>query len=93
MTVGFGQGSLTRVNEVQPGKVTELAAATSSPDPDVGLAAVAALRSLVDVLEALQVENARAKGWTWKAIAERLAVSKQAVHQKYAAGRRLWPGR
>jgi len=64
-----------------------LAAATRSQDPEVGLTAVAALRGLVDVLEALQVESARAKGWTWKAIAERLAVSKQAVHQKYAGGR------
>jgi hypothetical protein len=54
---------------------------------------VAALRSLVDVLEALQVRNAREQGWTWPAIAERLAVSKQAVHQKYAGGRRLRPGR
>jgi hypothetical protein len=78
---------LTNVREVQPGEVTELAAATSSQDPAVGLAAVATLRGLVDVLEALQVENARAKGWTWKAIAVRLAVSKQAVHQKYAGGR------
>jgi hypothetical protein len=41
----------------------------------------------VDVLEALQVDSARAGGWTWKAIAERLGVSKQAVHQKYGAGR------
>jgi len=67
--------------------VTALAVATTSQDPEVGLSAVAALRGLVEVLEALQVENARAKGWTWKAIAERLAVSKQAVHQKYAGGR------
>jgi len=68
-------------------EVTALAVATTSQDPEVGLSAVAALRGLVEVLEALQVENARAKGWTWKAIAERLAVSKQAVHQKYAGGR------
>jgi len=68
-------------------EVTALAAATRSQDPEVGLTAVAALRGLVDVLEALQVQNARAKGWTWKAIAERLAVSKQAVHQKHARGR------
>ncbi len=65
----------------------DLAAATGSQDPAVGLAAVAALRGLVDVLEALQVDNARAKGWTWKAIAERLGVSKQAVHQKYRTSR------
>jgi hypothetical protein len=59
----------------------------------VGLAAVAALRALVDVLESLQVNNARAKGWTWKAIAGRLGVSKQAVHQKHAGGRLFRPGR
>jgi DNA-binding NarL/FixJ family response regulator len=70
-----------------PGEVTTLAEATQSQDPEVGLAAVAALRGLLEVLEALQVDNARAKGWTWKTIAERLGVSKQAVHQKYAAGR------
>ena len=73
--------------QVAPGEVTTLAEATQSQDPEVGLAAVAALRGLVEVLEALQVDNARAKGWTWKTIAERLGVSKQAVHQKYAAGR------
>jgi hypothetical protein len=81
------------VRDVQLDEVVELAAATTSRDPEVGLAGVAALRSLVDVLEALQVENARAQGWTWKAIAERLAVSKQAVHQKYATGRLFRPGR
>jgi transcriptional regulator len=42
----------------------------------------------VEVLEALQVENARAKGWSWQQIAARLGVTKQAVHHKYA-GRRL----
>jgi hypothetical protein len=75
------------VGGVGSDEVIALAAATRSQDPEVGLTAVAALRGLVDVLEALQVENARAKGWTWKSIAERLAVSKQAVHQKYARGR------
>jgi DNA-binding NarL/FixJ family response regulator len=70
-----------------------LAAATSSQEPDVGLAAVAALRSLVEVLESLQVDNARAQGWTWKDIAERLGVSKQAVHKKHAGRRPPRPGR
>jgi hypothetical protein len=69
-------------------EVTEVAAATSSRDPEVGLAAVAALRGLVEVLEALQVENARANGWSWQRIAARLGVTKQAVHKKYA-GRRF----
>jgi hypothetical protein len=80
------------VSEARPDEVANVAAATGSQDPAVGLAAVAALRSLVDVLEALQVDNARAKGWTWKAIAERLGVSKQAVHQKYG-GRLFRAGR
>ncbi len=75
------------MSEVRTDEVTKLAAATSSHDPEVGLAAVAALRGLVEVLEALQVDNARAKGWTWQAIARRLGVSKQAVHKKYAGGR------
>ena len=76
------------MQDASPEVVTAFAADTGSRDPEIGLAAVAALRGLVDVLEALQVENARARGWTWKAIAGQLAVSKQAVHQKYAGGRR-----
>jgi hypothetical protein len=61
----------------------ELAEATSSKDPQVGLTAVAALRSLLESLEELQVENARSRGWTWKEIAACLNVSKQAVHKKH----------
>jgi hypothetical protein len=57
-------------------------AATSS-DPEVGLTAVVALRQLVEVLEELQVDNARARGWSWRDIARRLGVSKQAVHYKH----------
>ncbi len=79
--------------EALPSEVTALADATRSQDPEVGLAAVAALRGLVEVLEALQVTNARANGWTWQTIALRLGVSKQAVHQKYAGGRLLRRGR
>jgi hypothetical protein len=67
-----------------------LTAATSSRDPEVGLRAVAALRGLLEVLEALQVDNARANGWSWQQIASRLGVTKQAVHQKH--GRRSRPG-
>jgi hypothetical protein len=70
-----------------------LAAATSSPDPEVGLRAVAALRGLVEAVEALQVDNARAKGWSWQDIAGRLGVSKQAVHQKHGPRSRSGPGR
>jgi hypothetical protein len=65
-----------------------LADASGSRDPEVGLRAVAALRGLLEVLEALQVDNARAKGWSWQDIAIRLGVSKQAVHQKHGPGGR-----
>lgn len=66
-----------------PGVAT-LTAATSSRDPEVGLRAVAALHGLLEVVEALQVDNARAQGWSWQDIASRLGVSKQAVHQKHS---------
>ncbi len=74
------------MSEAASSEVTQVAAATSSPDPEVGLAAVAALRGLVEVLEALQVENARDAGWSWEQIAGVLGVSKQAVHKKHAGG-------
>lgn len=57
-------------------------AATSS-DPETGLTAVVALRQLVEVLEQLQVDNARALGWSLRDIARRLGVTKQAVHYKH----------
>jgi hypothetical protein len=47
------------------------------------LRAVSALRGLVEVLEALQVDNARAKGWSWQQIATVLGLTKQAVHHKH----------
>jgi DNA-binding NarL/FixJ family response regulator len=64
-------------------EATELADATTSEDPATGLAAVASLRALLERLELLQVENARARGWSWQQIAEALGVSKQAVHKKH----------
>jgi hypothetical protein len=57
--------------------------AATSGDPEVGLTAVVALRQLVEVLEELQVDNARAHGWSWRDIARRLGVTKQAVHYKH----------
>ena len=57
--------------------------AAAGSDPEVGLAAVVALRQLVEVLEQLQVDNARARGWSWRDIAGRLGVTKQAVHYKH----------
>jgi len=65
----------------------ELTAGATSKDPDVGLRAVAALRVLTEQLEALQVDNARALGWSWQDIASRLGVTKQTVHRKH--GRRI----
>jgi hypothetical protein len=58
--------------------------AAADSDPAVGLAAVAALHGIVEVLEALQVDNARAQGWSWRDIARVLGVTKQAVHYKHA---------
>ena len=62
----------------------DVADQATSQDPAVGLRAVAALRRLADQLEALQVGNARAQGWSWEAIGALLGVTKQAVHKKYA---------
>jgi hypothetical protein len=63
---------------------TRMVTAAADPDPATGLAAVAALRGLVEVLEELQVDNARSTGWSWRDIARVLGVSKQAVHYKHA---------
>jgi hypothetical protein len=65
----------------------EVASAASSRDPAVGLRGVRALRVLVERLEGIQVDNARAQGWTWEEIAQNLGVTRQAVHKKYAGGR------
>jgi DNA-binding NarL/FixJ family response regulator len=65
----------------------QIAEGAASQDPDVGLRAVAALRTLTERLELLQVGNARKLGWSWQQIADRLGVSKQTVHRKY--GRRI----
>jgi hypothetical protein len=65
----------------------DVAVDATSQDPAVGLRAVAALRRLADQLEALQVRNARAAGWSWDAIGALLGVSKQAVHKKHASRR------
>jgi hypothetical protein len=61
----------------------DVVAGVSSPDPDVGLRAVASLRALLEAVEKLQVANAREQGWSWQRIAAVLGVSRQAVHQKY----------
>ena len=80
------QRRLTSISEA-----ISLAEAASHRDPQVALAAVAALRHMVDQLEALQVKAAREDGWTWERIADALGITRQSVHRKYAS--RLFPGR
>ncbi len=63
-------------------------AKAGSDDPEVGLRAVASLRALLAAVEELQVRQARELGWSWQQIAERLGVSRQAVHQMYGGGER-----
>ncbi|MVU76727.1 hypothetical protein GPX89_05635 [Nocardia sp. ET3-3] len=66
-----------------------LAEQVTDPDPAVGLAAVAALRRLLEELERVQVDNARDSGWSWQQIAEALRVSKQSVHEKHSGRRKV----
>ncbi|MGZ4131555.1 MAG: helix-turn-helix domain-containing protein [Actinomycetota bacterium] len=70
-------------------EATKLASAASGRDPETGLRAVAALRKLLEQLEALQVQNARDQGWSWQDIANELNVSRQAAHKKHADRRVL----
>ena len=63
---------------------TDAVDGTTSPDPAIGLRAVAALRRLTEQLEDLQVARARELGWSWAEIATALGLSKQAVHKKHA---------
>jgi len=62
---------------------SEASLRAQSPDPETGLRAVRALRDLAERLEILQVERARALGWSWQKIAVELGVSRQAVHKKH----------
>ena len=63
---------------------SQLGKQAAHADPAVGLAAAAALRKLADQLELEQVRRARELGWSWREIAHRLDLTKQAVHQRYA---------
>ncbi|MET8681068.1 hypothetical protein ABZW18_26675 [Streptomyces sp. NPDC004647] len=65
-------------------EAVDTAEAAMNRDPHVGLRAVAALRRLVERLEALQVDSARRQGWSWEEIGAALGVSRQAVHKKHA---------
>src|SRR5260370_3441170 len=69
---------------VEMGEARRLVEAAAGPDPEAGFAAVVALRGLVEVLEELQVDNARAQGWSWRDIARRLGGTKQGGHYKHA---------
>ena len=69
-------------------ELSGLSDAVRSRDPAVGLAAVATLRDLVEELEELHVDNARAVGWSWQAIAEALGITRQSVHKKHHVRRR-----
>ncbi len=68
----------------------QLAIELSSKDPAVGLQAIASLRVLLQTLERLQVDSARAQGWSWQQIAAVLGVSRQAVHEKHGGSRRMF---
>jgi hypothetical protein len=68
-------------------QLAALSDAVDSHDPETGLAAVAALRVLVEELETLHVANARDQGWSWQAIAERLGITRQSVHKKHRGDR------
>jgi len=57
--------------------------AAASQDPRLGLRSVAALRRLLEQLESLHVNRARALGWSWQEIAGELGVTKQTVHRKH----------
>ena len=65
-------------------EAVDTAEAAMDRDPRVGLRGVAALRRLVERLEALQVHSARRQGWSWEEIGAALGVSRQAVHKKHA---------
>lgn len=62
----------------------QLVGALDSTDPATGLRAVVALRRLLERLEALHVDHARASGWSWQEVADALGVSKQAAHRKHS---------
>lgn len=78
MTASQRQPKLTEMREL--GKLND---AVDSRDPAVGLAAVAALRDLLEELEELHVDNARSLGWSWQQIAQSLGVTRQSVHKKH----------
>jgi hypothetical protein len=73
---------------VHPEDAADLAGALADKDPAVGLHAVWALRTLLEQVERLQVDNARDLGWSWQDIARVLRVTKQSVHEKHSSRRK-----
>ena len=74
---------LDKLSAAKQEQMVTLVRDAAGRDPADGLAAVAALAGLLEVLESLHVERARRSGWSWEAIAQKLGVSRQAVHQKH----------
>ncbi len=66
------------------GSLSEFAEAVDGEDPVVALAAVAALRRLLEELEAAHVIEARNRGSSWEVIAAALGVRRQTAHRKHA---------
>jgi hypothetical protein len=66
-------------------ELSSLGRDATAADPAVGLRAAAALRRVAEQLELEHVKRARQLGWSWREIALPLDLTKQAVHQKYAA--------
>lgn len=88
LTLVSCQTKLTAMKQAMKQQMVQVTKAVDSREPAVGLEAIAALRSLVDELEALHVDNARRQGWTWQAIAEVLGITRQSVHKKHRNPRR-----
>lgn len=65
--------------------VEKLIGETTDQNPRRGLRAVVALRRLASRLEATHVRRAREQGLSWAQIARELQVTRQSVHEKYAA--------
>ena len=63
--------------------VGELAAASTSENPAIGLRAALALRRLAERVEANQVAVARRQGRSWQQIGDALGVTRQSVHTKH----------
>ncbi|MEU0480469.1 MULTISPECIES: helix-turn-helix domain-containing protein [unclassified Streptosporangium] len=66
------------------GSLSEFSEAVDGEDPVAALAAVAALRRLLEELEAAHVIEARTRGSSWEAIAAALGVRRQTAHRKHA---------